>query len=280
MNQAQPKLSTREIVDIYSRNNFEQLNSYFATQNQLKDFRFFDLSFTAAARNTKVAHGFAFVPQDVIVTKIVGAGTVTFNHGLFSNTQLDLTVTGACRVRFFVGQYWNYETSAGPSQSDASSYQATTPGTSAAAAATTPSTLSQLILNTGNGFGSTNTAIRRYGAVESLAGLGFSYEDSAVDGMALTILAPGIWQFSCQDALAGGSTEIGISLNSAELTTNVNAILLANRLGFMTSAGAGLTGNVSAAVYCRANDVIRAHGDGTADATTTARFSAILLAAI
>lgn len=101
-----PVLLTKEITDIYTRKNFENLKDYFSTENQLLGFKFFDQSFSGAQENIKIAHGFSFIPQDILVTKVTGAGIVQFNYGLFDQSTLDISVTDACRVRFFVGTYW------------------------------------------------------------------------------------------------------------------------------------------------------------------------------
>jgi hypothetical protein len=101
-----PQLTEDKIQDIYVRKNFKNLNDYFSTQNQLYDFKFFDIEFFRASDNQKVEHGLGYVPQDVIVTKITGDGIVSFNHGLFDSKYINLSSTGAARIRFFVGSYW------------------------------------------------------------------------------------------------------------------------------------------------------------------------------
>lgn len=121
-NQANPQIFTREITDIFIRNNFQNLADYFFKQNQLLNFKFVELVFTQATANFLYPHGLGYVPQDIIVTKIVGAGIVQFNHGLFDNVNVNITVTGACRIRFYLGSYWNYQSSAVPSSSDISQY--------------------------------------------------------------------------------------------------------------------------------------------------------------
>ena len=101
-----PQILLREIQDVYIRQNFSNLFDYFSNQNQLLDFKFFDLSFPEAEENYKLQHGLGVVPQDLIVTKISGAGIVKFNRGKFTKDELDITVTGPSKVRFFVGSYW------------------------------------------------------------------------------------------------------------------------------------------------------------------------------
>lgn len=122
LQQIQPSLQTKEITDIHIRRNFENLTDYFKNQNQLLGFKFFDLSFSGAVTNFKQAHGLKYAPEDVIVTKITGPGTVSFNHGFFNTQTIDLTVTDACRIRFFVGTYWNLTNNITAQKTDISDY--------------------------------------------------------------------------------------------------------------------------------------------------------------
>lgn len=116
--QTKPKLRVEEIQDLFLRKNFQELREYFLGQNQLMDFKHFDLTFSEAQKNFKVKHGLPRAPLDIIVTKITGEGTVSFNHGLFDSTSMDLTVSGKCRIRFFAGTYWNSQ-STSPDDKDA-----------------------------------------------------------------------------------------------------------------------------------------------------------------
>jgi hypothetical protein len=122
MTPSAPILSSQNITDEYTRKNFDNLISYFKAQNQLLGFNFFDQTFTKATLNFLLAHGCTTAPQDVIVTKVTGPGLVTFNHGLFDATNINITVTDACRIRFFIGTYWAQNTPPGPQKSDTSSY--------------------------------------------------------------------------------------------------------------------------------------------------------------
>lgn len=71
----------------------------------LGEWEFFELVFTQAETNKKIPHRLKFIPKDVIQTGIVGAGSVTFNYALFDSTNIDVTTTAACTVRFFLGRY-------------------------------------------------------------------------------------------------------------------------------------------------------------------------------
>jgi hypothetical protein len=132
-----PVLTVKEIADPVVQQNFNNLAQYFQTQNQLLGFRFFDLTFTKATANFLVSHGFNYIPQDVITTKITGSGTVSFNYGLFDTTNINITVTGACRVRFLVGTYWNFITTAVDAKTSFTAHAAL-PSTAQAPTATVP----------------------------------------------------------------------------------------------------------------------------------------------
>lgn len=111
-----PALQVKEISDIYLRRNFESLQDFFKTQNQLVDFKFLDVAFTGVESNRKIFHGLGRVPADLLRLSMTGSGVITFTRSLFDQNYLYLTSTGACRVRFFAGNYFgaaalgNFET--------------------------------------------------------------------------------------------------------------------------------------------------------------------------
>lgn len=135
-----PLLQIKEINDTYIQGNFKNLREYFNKQNQLLNFVFVEFNFPAAVTNQKIAHSLGLIPQDVIITRITGAGTATLNWGLFDASNLDVTTTGACRIRLFVGSYWNFQTSLANGATDKQAVAATPSTTTTAAAAATTST--------------------------------------------------------------------------------------------------------------------------------------------
>lgn len=113
-----PQLAVKEIKDVIIRKNFQNLQDYFMAENQLMGFQFFDVTFTKAQTNFILKHGLSYTPQDVVVLQCVGAGQVSFNVGIFSTSSLNITTTGACRVRFLVGSYWNQQGSVANAKTD------------------------------------------------------------------------------------------------------------------------------------------------------------------
>lgn len=101
-----PNLAVKEVADIYLRKNFQALEDYFQTENQLVGFKFFELSFTDAESARVVAHGLGYIPQDIVLLKITGTGKVQFDRSAFTRANLSVSSTGPCVIRFFVGSYW------------------------------------------------------------------------------------------------------------------------------------------------------------------------------
>jgi len=104
-----PSLLVKEIQDTYLRLNFEKLSQYFTDQNQLLDFKFYELAFAEAETGFSMAHGLGYIPQDIIITKMQGSGTVTFDYANFDGRFIRMDASGPCRIRFFVGTYYRYQ---------------------------------------------------------------------------------------------------------------------------------------------------------------------------
>lgn len=100
-----PDLVLTNIRDFFAQENFKRLQEYFDEENQLSGFKFLEFSTTAAVTNLKVPHLLAFTPKDLIRTRKTGAGSVTFNRHLFDAENIDVTTTGAVKVRLLIGTY-------------------------------------------------------------------------------------------------------------------------------------------------------------------------------
>lgn len=98
-------LVTPLIEDQYVRENFQRILDFFRVQNHLFNFRQFELIFSQAVTNYQHKHNLGFLPKDVILTSVIGAGSVTFNYGDFTKEFISITTTGPCVVRFFLGAY-------------------------------------------------------------------------------------------------------------------------------------------------------------------------------
>ena len=123
--------------------------------------------------------------------------------------------------------------------------------------------LSYIFLNTANGYGSTNTKIRRFTNVVNNVGSDITYADSATLGATFTINTAGIYSASYNDQFSSTSN-FGLSINSTQLTTDIQNNTVSNILSVALTPLANQPGVASATFYAAAATVIRAHAQGTA----------------
>lgn len=101
-----PDLILKDIADTYVRENFFRLQKFFLSFPLFRgQFQHFDLTFTGAQTKGKVLHGLGFKPTDVIQTRVLGPGSLTWEYADFDDKNLVVTTTGACKVRAFIGAY-------------------------------------------------------------------------------------------------------------------------------------------------------------------------------
>ena len=117
-------------------------------------------------------------------------------------------------------------------------------------------------LYTANGYGSTNTVIRRFSTTLETAGSDIAYADSASLGATFTINNAGVYSISYNDSF-NAAANFGLSLNSTQLTTAILSLTAVNRIANSTGAANNQSGLISLTRYFAAGDVIRAHTDGT-----------------
>jgi len=133
-------------------------------------------------------------------------------------------------------------------------------------AVTTP--LSYVRLNTANGYGSTNTKIRRFTTTVNSAGVDITYADSATLGGTFTINTNGVYSVSYCDQFTAAAT-LGLSIDSTQLTTNIQSVTAVNVLSICTTTGGNVAEVASATFYAAAASVVRAHTDGVAAGVTS-----------
>lgn len=117
-----------------------------------------------------------------------------------------------------------------------------------------------IYFNTGNGHGSTNTNIRRISTLISSNGGDISHADTAADGTTFTINTTGLYFIAYSDN--GPGFRHGVSLNSAQLTTDVASITAADLLCFTEAVGAD-TQQASCVRFLTATDILRPHTDAS-----------------
>lgn len=125
------------------------------------------------------------------------------------------------------------------------------------------SAASMVRLNTANGYGSTNTKIRRFSNVVTNQGSDITYADSATLGASFTINVSGVYSISYTDKYTS-IAELGISLNTATPTSNLSSCAISEILAYALSDGSTFTGHCSTSVYLPAGSVVRPHNSGVA----------------
>ena len=121
---------------------------------------------------------------------------------------------------------------------------------------------SMVQLNTTNGYGSTNTMIRRFTNVVTNQGADIAYADSATLGASFTINTSGVYGITYCDSFSA-TAYAGISLNSNQLTTAVFNITVANLLVLATSSAGTNSATCATTIYLPAGSIIRPHADST-----------------
>ena len=135
----------------------------------------------------------------------------------------------------------------------------------------------EVTVHTGNGYGSTNTKIRRFTTALVNTGTAITYADSATLGATFTINETGIYSIIRHDGNAAINAQLGISVNTSAPTTAISSIAVADRLCHIYEGTTGLGKEMSITKRFAAGDVIRAH-DGAAlcdNATDSSKFTIV-----
>lgn len=126
--------------------------------------------------------------------------------------------------------------------------------------------LDGVIVNGGNGNGTSSTNIRRFTNIESEQGSAIDYADSSILGASFTIIEDGLYFISYTDRKNGAANEFAIGINSTEFTTSPDSIIPSTRKALINTA-AGLFGTITTIQYLVADDVVRAHCAAAQDVT-------------
>lgn len=133
------------------------------------------------------------------------------------------------------------------------------------------SIIGRLKVTSGNGHGSTNTAIRRFSTIEIQTNTqDVTYADSGTDGMSVTILRTGMYFIQYGDQLSSASAALGISIDSSQLTTSINSITSTDRAASVV-ATSNACRQVAVVRRLNAGQIVRCHTDGTPNNTTAAQ---------
>jgi hypothetical protein len=99
-------LNLHLITDRNVRESFTRIVEFINSQPLLKgDWEFLTLTFTGPVTHYRVKHKLGFIPLDVIQTSFIGSGSLFWNYDNFDREFIDVTTTGPCVVRCFVGMY-------------------------------------------------------------------------------------------------------------------------------------------------------------------------------
>lgn len=87
---------------------------------------------------------------------------------------------------------------------------------------------SMVRVNTANGYGSTNTRIRRFTNTVLLQGADITYVDSATLGASFTVNASGVYSVSYSECFSA-SNDFGVTLNTTQPTTSISSTPIAEQ---------------------------------------------------
>lgn len=100
-------LRLAEITDPILRENFRRIQEGLTELAFLKGkWRFVEIEFKGALADQPFAHGLGFAPKDVLVTSVLGSGSVTWSYSKFTREHVYLSSTGPVTVRAFIGSYY------------------------------------------------------------------------------------------------------------------------------------------------------------------------------
>jgi hypothetical protein len=100
------KLLLSNLEDSLVTENFRIVQETINAQPILRgSWKHFEIAFSAAVDNLRFSHGLGFLPKDIITTMVSNQEAVIWNYSLFTSQFLDITVSGACTVRCFIGRY-------------------------------------------------------------------------------------------------------------------------------------------------------------------------------
>lgn len=123
----------------------------------------------------------------------------------------------------------------------------------------------EVIVHTGNGYGSTNTKIRRFTTILQNVGSSITYADSATLGGSFTINDTGVYAMYYQDV----GQDVHAITRNATGTANPSLTNTSQLLAVSSTTGTA-NKSVSRVAKLTAGDVVRAHTNGGSTDTTAA----------
>lgn len=125
----------------------------------------------------------------------------------------------------------------------------------------TLATRNRIMVQQGNGYGSTNNVIRRFKNIVGYSS-GVIYVDDPVDGASFKVVVSGLYAVSFTDSF-NAISNVGISLNSSNLTTGITNLSDPSVVvGISTTSAANFKATATALLDLVPTDVVRPHNDG------------------
>lgn len=119
---------------------------------------------------------------------------------------------------------------------------------------------SAVVLDTGNGFGSTNTNIRRY-TNATTQGNALTCADSATLGYTCTVNQDGVYAVNRLDRNTGAASNFGVTKNDDCTTGGFNSVVSANQVSYTMAASNVAVNAPNPGISLSSGDVIRACDD-------------------
>ncbi|MBK7352698.1 MAG: hypothetical protein IPJ05_02910 [Nitrosomonas sp.] len=131
----------------------------------------------------------------------------------------------------------------------------------------------EVVVHTGNGYGSTNTRIRRYTTTLKASGGDITYADSPTLGASFTFNKSGVYEIYRAENYGSVVGNIGISLNTT--TPSASLSIIAERLMMCSVSNVIPYVAFSRAVQITAGDIVRPHDGAALNSNTTDCFMAV-----
>jgi hypothetical protein len=127
---------------------------------------------------------------------------------------------------------------------------------------------SEIWVTSANGYGATNTKVRRWTTVQKNVGSDITYTDDANLGGKFTVNTDGIYNISYVDSMGAG-TFLGIVKNGTQGTTNVGPTITSSTLLTIQQIVANAIGSTSVTVNLSAGDYVWGQTEGSATTAGT-----------